>query len=135
MSKIIIMSKTIFLSGWNFCEIQILWTKRVIVLRERVGVYIWADSPPRVNKCGYRTQRSLPYWTELYKLCTIKCVQYNFKCIKLFVLEIKVAKISKSTKNCGCDNKNWCHAMTQFQFWSLRRLIVKSANSSCFCWQ
>ena len=25
------------------------WTKRVLVLRERVGVYIWVDSPSRVN--------------------------------------------------------------------------------------
>ena len=73
LSKIIIMSKTIFLSGWNFCEIQILWTKRVLVLRERVGVYIWVDSPSRVNistiSAGLRdptTPADLNHWTIKY---------------------------------------------------------------------
>ena len=56
--------------------------------------------------------------------------------IKLFVLEIKVAKIPKSTTKCGCKDK-LVHCHDQISILRLGRLIDmdKSANSSCFCLQ
>ena len=56
--------------------------------------------------------------------------------IKLFVLEIKVAKSLKLTKTCSCEDKLMQRRRhDEISILWLGRLIGKSANSSCFCLQ
>ena len=54
--------------------------------------------------------------------------------IKLFVLEIKDAKIPKSTTICGYEDK-LVKRHDEISCLRLDRLISKSAKSSCFCLQ